>query len=107
MRLSRSDRYTSIAVKARVRGNKMKKDIYVQKFGEARSAGDLSMEERQTGVARPDYWEKRIEIPRPFDPTGPLWLRNSTIASLGLCWGAPVNLNLVYLGPWHGLRSLE
>ena len=40
----------------------MKKEIYVRNLEKRDLAAIVSMEERQTGVARPAYWEKRIEI---------------------------------------------
>ncbi len=46
----------------------MKKDIYVRNLEKQDLPAIVSMEERQTGVARPDYWEKRIEISEAIRP---------------------------------------
>jgi ribosomal protein S18 acetylase RimI-like enzyme len=46
----------------------MKKDIYVRNLEKRDLPAIVSMEERQTGVARPDYWEKRIEISEAIRP---------------------------------------
>ena len=46
----------------------MKKEIYVRNLEKRDLAAIVSMEERQTGVARPDYWEKRIEISEAIRP---------------------------------------
>ena len=46
----------------------MKKDIYVRNLEKRDLRAIVSMEERQTGVARPDYWEKRIEISEAIRP---------------------------------------
>ena len=46
----------------------MKKKIYVRNLEKRDLPAIVSMEERQTGVARPDYWEKRIEISEAIRP---------------------------------------
>jgi len=46
----------------------MKKEIYVRNLEKRDLPAIVSMEERQTGVARPDYWEKRIEISEAIRP---------------------------------------
>ena len=46
----------------------MKKDIYVRNMEKRDLPAIVSMEERQTGVARPEYWEKRIEISEAIRP---------------------------------------
>jgi ribosomal protein S18 acetylase RimI-like enzyme len=46
----------------------MKRDIYVRNL-EKRDLGSIaSMEERITGVARPKYWEQRIEMSEAIRP---------------------------------------
>ena len=46
----------------------MKKEIYVRNLEKRDLPAIVSMEERQTGVARPDYWDKRIEISEAIRP---------------------------------------
>jgi ribosomal protein S18 acetylase RimI-like enzyme len=46
----------------------MKKDIYVRNLEKRDLTAIVSLEERQTGVARPDFWEKRIEISEAIRP---------------------------------------
>jgi len=46
----------------------MKKEIYVRSLEKRDLRAIVSMEERQTGVARPEYWEKRIEISEAIRP---------------------------------------
>lgn len=46
----------------------MKKEIYVRSLEKRDLPAIVSMEERQTGVARPEYWEKRIEISEAIRP---------------------------------------
>ena len=46
----------------------MKKDIYVRNMEKRDLPAIVSMEERQTGVARPEDWEKRIEISEAIRP---------------------------------------
>jgi ribosomal protein S18 acetylase RimI-like enzyme len=46
----------------------MKTDIYIRNLEKRDLPAIVSMEERQTGVARPDYWEKRIEISEAIRP---------------------------------------
>jgi ribosomal protein S18 acetylase RimI-like enzyme len=46
----------------------MKKDIYVRSLEKRDLPAIVSMEERETGVARPAYWEKRIEISEAIRP---------------------------------------
>ena len=40
----------------------MKKEIYVRNLEKRDLPAIINLEERQTGKARPEYWEKRIEI---------------------------------------------
>lgn len=46
----------------------MNKDIYVRNMEKSDLAAIVDMEERQTGVARPSYWEKRIEMSEAIRP---------------------------------------
>lgn len=46
----------------------MDKDIYVRNMQKGDLAAIVDMEERQTGVARPHYWEKRIELSEAIRP---------------------------------------
>jgi len=46
----------------------MKKDIYIRNLEKRDLSAIVNLEERQTGVARPDYWEKRIEISEAIRP---------------------------------------
>ena len=46
----------------------MNKEIYVRNLEKGDLPAIVSMEERQTGVARPAYWEKRIEISEAIRP---------------------------------------
>ena len=46
----------------------MEKKIQIRSLEKRDLAAIVSMEERQTGVARPDYWEKRIEISEAIRP---------------------------------------
>ena len=46
----------------------MKKEIYVRGLEKRDLPAIVSMEERQTGAARPEYWEKRIEISEAIRP---------------------------------------
>ncbi|HVO94920.1 MAG TPA: GNAT family N-acetyltransferase [Terriglobales bacterium] len=46
----------------------MNKDIYVRNMEKGDLASIVDMEERQTGVARPGYWEKRIEMSEAIRP---------------------------------------
>jgi len=46
----------------------MNKDIYVRSMEKSDLPAIVDMEERQTGVARPHYWEKRIEISEAIRP---------------------------------------
>ena len=46
----------------------MKRDIYIRNLEKPDLRAIVSLEERQTGVARPDYWEKRIEISEAIRP---------------------------------------
>ena len=39
----------------------MDKRVYVRNLEKRDVSAIVDMEERQTGVARPDFWEKRIE----------------------------------------------
>jgi ribosomal protein S18 acetylase RimI-like enzyme len=46
----------------------MNKDIYVRSMEKGDLPSIVDIEERQTGVARPHYWEKRIEISEAIRP---------------------------------------
>ena len=46
----------------------MNKDISVRNMEKGDLAAIVDMEERQTGVARPHYWEKRIEMSEAIRP---------------------------------------
>jgi ribosomal protein S18 acetylase RimI-like enzyme len=46
----------------------MAKNIQIRSLEKGDLAAIVSMEERQTGVARPDFWEKRIEISEAIRP---------------------------------------
>jgi ribosomal protein S18 acetylase RimI-like enzyme len=46
----------------------MNKDIYVRNMEKGDLAAIVDIEERQTGVARPHYWEKRIEMSEAIRP---------------------------------------
>ena len=46
----------------------MAKNIHIRSLEKGDLAAIVNMEERQTGVARPDYWEKRIEISEAIRP---------------------------------------
>jgi ribosomal protein S18 acetylase RimI-like enzyme len=46
----------------------MSKDIEVRNLEKRDLAAIVSMEERQTGVARPRYWEQRIEMSEAIRP---------------------------------------
>jgi ribosomal protein S18 acetylase RimI-like enzyme len=46
----------------------MAKNIHIRGLDKRDLAAIVNMEERQTGVARPDYWEKRLEISEAVRP---------------------------------------
>jgi len=46
----------------------MKRDIYVRNLEKRDLPAIIDMEARVTGVARPEYWEKRIEISEAIRP---------------------------------------
>jgi ribosomal protein S18 acetylase RimI-like enzyme len=46
----------------------MKKEISVRNLEKRDLSAIVSLEERQTGIARPAYWEKRIEISEAIRP---------------------------------------
>ena len=46
----------------------MKKAIYVRNLEKRDLQAIVNLEERHTGVARPDYWEKRLEISEAIRP---------------------------------------
>lgn len=46
----------------------MAKEIYVRSLEKRDLAAIVNMEERETGVARPQYWEKRLEISEAVRP---------------------------------------
>jgi ribosomal protein S18 acetylase RimI-like enzyme len=44
------------------------KNIHIRSLDKSDLAAIVNMEERQTGVARPDYWDKRLEISEAIRP---------------------------------------
>ena len=46
----------------------MAKNIHIRGLDKGDLSAIVNMEERQTGVARPDYWEKRLEISEAVRP---------------------------------------
>ncbi|MEO6164032.1 MAG: GNAT family N-acetyltransferase [Candidatus Binatia bacterium] len=46
----------------------MAKTIHIRSLEKGDLAAIVNMEERQTGVARPDYWEQRLEISEAIRP---------------------------------------
>ena len=46
----------------------MEKEIYVRNLEKRDVPAIVDMEEKQTGVARPHYWEKRVEISEAIRP---------------------------------------
>jgi ribosomal protein S18 acetylase RimI-like enzyme len=46
----------------------MKKEVYVRNLEKRDVPAIVDIEERQTGLARPHYWEKRIEISEAIRP---------------------------------------
>jgi len=46
----------------------MAKEIYIRSLEKRDLAAIVNMEERQTGLARPEYWEKRLEISEAVRP---------------------------------------
>ncbi|MBM2804444.1 MAG: bamK, partial [Deltaproteobacteria bacterium] len=48
--------------------NNVAKNIHIRSLEKGDLAAIVNMEERQTGVARPDYWEKRIEMSEAIRP---------------------------------------
>ena len=46
----------------------MAKNIHIRSLEKGDLAAIVNMEERQTGVARPDYWDKRLEISEAIRP---------------------------------------
>ena len=46
----------------------MNKEVYVRNLGKRDVPAIVDMEERQTGVARASFWEKRIEISEAIRP---------------------------------------
>ena len=46
----------------------MAKNTHIRSLEKRDLAAIVDMEERQTGVARPDYWEKRLEISEAIRP---------------------------------------
>lgn len=46
----------------------MAKTIQIRSLEKSDLAAIVNMEERQTGIARPDYWEKRLEISEAIRP---------------------------------------
>lgn len=46
----------------------MQKTIHIRNLAKADLSSIVNIEERVTGLARPDYWEKRIEISEAIRP---------------------------------------
>ena len=46
----------------------MKKEIYIRNLEKRDLPAIVNLKERQTGIARPAYWEKRIEISEAIRP---------------------------------------
>lgn len=46
----------------------MNKDLYVRNMEKGDLPAIVDMEEKQTGLARPHYWEKRIELSEAIRP---------------------------------------
>jgi ribosomal protein S18 acetylase RimI-like enzyme len=46
----------------------MHKDVYVRNMEKGDLPAIVDMEEKQTGLARPHYWEKRIELSEAIRP---------------------------------------
>jgi hypothetical protein len=46
----------------------MEKNVYVRSLEKNDLASIVNIEERVTGIARRDYWEKRIEISEAIRP---------------------------------------
>ena len=46
----------------------MAANIHIRGLGKSDLAAIVNMEERETGIARPDYWEKRLEISEAVRP---------------------------------------
>ncbi len=59
----------------------MKKEIYVRNLEKRDLPAIVSLEERQTGIARPAYRDKRIEISETMRPH---WAFDNRV--VGLCW---------------------
>ena len=75
----------------------MKKEIYVRNLEKRDLPAIVSLEERQTGIARPAYRDKRIEISETMRPH---WaFARSTIASSACVGCGPVNLSSDYPAP--------
>jgi predicted N-acetyltransferase YhbS len=71
----------------------MKKEIYVRNLEKRDLPAIVSMEERQTGIARPEYWEKRIEISEAIRPHWAFLVAEIDNRVVGFVLGAPVNLS--------------
>src|SRR3954451_2107514 len=52
----------------RMKEKKMKKEIYVRKLEARDLAAIVDIEARVTGIARREYWEKRLEISEAIRP---------------------------------------
>ena len=46
----------------------MAKNIHIRGLGKSDLAAIVNMEERETGIARPEYWDKRLEISEAVRP---------------------------------------
>jgi N-acetylglutamate synthase-like GNAT family acetyltransferase len=68
----------------------MKKEIYVRNLEKRDLSAIVSMEERQTGMARPDYWDKRIEISEAIRPHWASLVAEVDNRVVGFVWGALV-----------------
>jgi hypothetical protein len=66
----------------------MKKVIYVRNVEKHDLSAIVTMEERQTGVARPDYSDKRIEISEAIRPHWASLVGEVDNRVLGFVWGA-------------------
>ena len=66
----------------------MKKEIYVRNLEKRDLSAIVSMEERQTGMARPDYWDKRIEISEAIRPHWALLVAEVDNRDVGFDFGA-------------------
>lgn len=82
----------------------MKKEISVRNLEKRDLSAIVSLEERQTGIARPAYWEKRIEISEAIRPHWASLVAEIDNRVAALCWDAPVNLSSDYPAPSPGSK---